>query len=116
MTHTVHNESHWKKLWRPVCAYVYLMIVIFDFMIMPAVFEYNDRVEPAVIIEQIVKLPTPEGRIAALNTFTTKRSWSPLTVLGGGLFHVSFGAILGIAAYTRGQEKLEHARNGRHLT
>jgi hypothetical protein len=32
--------------------------------------------------------------------------WSPITLQGAGLFHMAMGAILGIAAYGRTQEKL----------
>jgi hypothetical protein len=37
--------------------------------------------------------------------------WQPLTLQGGGLIHISFGAILGVAAWTRGQEKVEAIKN-----
>jgi hypothetical protein len=37
--------------------------------------------------------------------------WQPLTLQGGGLIHIAFGAILGISAYTRGQEKVEAIKN-----
>jgi hypothetical protein len=30
----------------------------------------------------------------------------------GGLVHIAFGAILGISAWTRGQEKLENIKSG----
>jgi hypothetical protein len=33
-------------------------------------------------------------------------AWDPLTLKGAGLFHLAFGAILGVSAYTRGQEKI----------
>jgi hypothetical protein len=32
--------------------------------------------------------------------------WQPITLQGAGLFHISMGAILGIAVYGRTQEKL----------
>jgi hypothetical protein len=32
--------------------------------------------------------------------------WMPITLQGAGLFHMAMGAILGIAAYGRTQEKL----------
>ena len=38
--------------------------------------------------------------------------WQPLTLQGAGLFHISMGAVLGIAAYGRTQEKLNGANNG----
>ena len=38
--------------------------------------------------------------------------WQPLTLQGAGLFHLAMGAVLGIAAYGRTQEKLNGANNG----
>jgi hypothetical protein len=38
--------------------------------------------------------------------------WQPLTLQGAGLFHIAMGAVLGIAAYGRTQEKLGGANNG----
>lgn len=34
------------------------------------------------------------------------KQWMPLTLQGAGLFHAAMGAILGIAAWTRGREKI----------
>ena len=38
--------------------------------------------------------------------------WQPLTLQGAGLFHIAMGAVLGIAAFGRTQEKLGGANNG----
>lgn len=38
--------------------------------------------------------------------------WQPLTLQGAGLFHIAMGAVLGIAALGRTQEKLAGANNG----
>jgi hypothetical protein len=38
--------------------------------------------------------------------------WNPITLQGAGLFHLAMGAVLGIAAYGRTQEKLNGAENG----
>ena len=38
--------------------------------------------------------------------------WSPITLNGAGLFHMAMGAVLGVAAYGRTQEKLGGANNG----
>ena len=35
--------------------------------------------------------------------------WDPLTLQGAGLYHIAMGAVLGVAAWSRGQEKI--ARN-----
>lgn len=39
------------------------------------------------------------------------RQWVPITLQGGGLFHVAMGAVLGVSAYGRTQEKLNGAAN-----
>ena len=38
--------------------------------------------------------------------------WNPLTLQGAGLFHIAMGAVLGIAAFGRTQEKVAGANNG----
>ena len=49
-----------------------------------------------------------------LQTFhhQTITQWNPLTLQGAGLFHIAMGAVLGIAAFGRTQEKLNGANNG----
>jgi len=49
-----------------------------------------------------------------LQTFTHTQitQWNPLTLQGAGLFHIAMGAVLGIAAFGRTQEKLGGANNG----
>jgi hypothetical protein len=49
-----------------------------------------------------------------LQTFTHSpiTQWNPLTLQGAGLFHIAMGAVLGIAAFGRTQEKLGGANNG----
>jgi hypothetical protein len=37
--------------------------------------------------------------------------WNPLTLQGAGLFHIAMGAVLGIAAFGRTQEKLAGSAN-----
>lgn len=37
--------------------------------------------------------------------------WNPLTLASGGLFHGAMGAVLGISAFTRGQEKIQALRH-----
>lgn len=37
--------------------------------------------------------------------------WDPLTLQGAGLFHVAMGAVLGVAAWSRGQEKIQGMQN-----
>jgi hypothetical protein len=37
--------------------------------------------------------------------------WKTLTLEGGGMIHMAFGAILGISAWTRGTEKVAEINN-----
>jgi hypothetical protein len=46
------------------------------------------------------------------STGTNITQWNPLTLQGAGLFHIAMGAVLGIAAFGRTQEKLSGANNG----
>ena len=50
--------------------------------------------------------------LQALSKGAVQAQWQPLTLQGAGLFHVAMGAVLGIAAYGRTQEKLNGANNG----
>jgi hypothetical protein len=43
---------------------------------------------------------------------SVQTQWQPLTLQGAGLFHIAMGAVLGITAYGRTQEKLGGANNG----
>jgi hypothetical protein len=37
--------------------------------------------------------------------------WNPITLQGAGLYHVAMGAVLGVSAWSRGQEKLASWRS-----
>jgi hypothetical protein len=47
--------------------------------------------------------------IQATHSGTVSTQWDPITLRGAGLFHMAMGAILGIAAWSRGQEKIQGA-------
>jgi len=84
------KEDWMTKKWRPMMASVYMMINLFDFIIGP-------------ILYNILQFYNP-GQMIGM--------WAPLTLQGGGLIHIAFGAILGISAWTRGQEKVASINNG----
>lgn len=45
----------------------------------------------------------------AVYTHYTKQAaimWIPLTLQGGGLYHLSMGAIVGVSSWSRSQEKI----------
>jgi Na+/H+-dicarboxylate symporter len=77
------------KYWRPMMAVVYMVIILFDFIIFP-------------IFWSIVQIYGSTGVVSL--------QWSPLTLISGGIFHAAMGAVLGVAAWTRGKEKIERLR------
>lgn len=94
-----------RSMWRPLAAITYLSICVFDFIIAP----YFVQAQPhdlAEIFKYILQMPV-EQQSEALAIMYAKGQWSSLTLQGGGLFHIAFGAILGAAAWTRGMEKRE---------
>jgi len=86
MTVKVLKGEHWlNRKWRPMMAVMYFVVCICDFIIFP-------------ILWSILQAEHHGGSIVT--------SWTPITLQGGGLFHVAMGAILGVTAWTRGQEKI----------
>ena len=101
-----HLEHGFKKFWRPIAAYVYLAICIFDFVGMPIYVSIQNNQVNSEAFAEVRALSDKEVKLKALEQLELgKQEWHPLTLEGGGLFHLSFGAILGVAAFTRGQEK-----------
>lgn len=84
--HVRHPPAeHWlNEKWRPAMGWMYMAICIFDFMIAPILWSVLQSRDHGQITSQ----------------------WQPLTLQGAGLFHLAMGAILGITAYGRTQEKL----------
>lgn len=82
------TKGEWmQKYWRPCAAFMYITCCLSDFAIFPIMFTVVQFWE-----EQ-----------ASNDAF---RQWVPITLQGGGLFHVSMCAVLGVSAYGRTQEKL----------
>jgi hypothetical protein len=95
------HESWFIHYWRPAAAWVYLIICIFDFMIMP-VWHLRSQGSLNNIYEISMRL-RPEDQLQAIVQLAKRTSWEPITVSDGSMFHLSFGAILGVAAWTRGR-------------
>jgi len=83
----IEKEDWINKKWRPMMAVMYMIVCIFDFIIFPIMFT-------------VVRFWETQ---AANDAF---RQWHPLTLIGAGLFHMAMGAVLGITAWSRGQEKI----------
>jgi hypothetical protein len=99
------TESWLNRTWRPAAAVVYLAICLFDFIIAPAFmgFKTSNITQMAASLKDL----DPSVAIALVQNRTP---WVPLTMSGSGLFHVAFGAILGVAAWTRGNAQIEQIR------
>ena len=80
-------EDWMTKKWRPMMAVMYMCVCTFDFILAP-------------ILWAILQFWETQ---AANDAF---RQWVPITLQGGGLFHVAMGAVLGVSAFGRTQEKI----------
>ncbi len=100
------KDNRWyQNTWLPVAAFIYLGICVFDFVLMPVyTAAHNSRVENA-----IVRVLESKDAVVFADTVVkanqATRQWNPLTLLGGGMFHLSFGALLSGGAVTRGLAK-----------
>lgn len=87
-----------RDTWKSFAAYTYLIICLFDFLIMPA---YTTHLNNQFITETIAILE-PETRDYAINIIDriSPKEWKSLTTgsLGGAAFHVCFALILGGSA------------------
>lgn len=96
------QEPIWKQAWRPAAAAAFIVIVLFDFLIMPTVMQSTHS--PVEIAELAQKFDDPAVQIQLLKSIENQ-GWQPLTLQQNGMFFVAFGAILGFAAFGRSQEK-----------
>ena len=84
------KEDWMNSKWRPMMGWSYMLTCIADFVIFPVLWS---------ILQSVSK-----GQVNI--------QWQPITLQGAGLYHIAMGAVLGIAAYGRTQEKLGGANNG----
>jgi hypothetical protein len=78
------NTPAWiQNLWRPAMGWCYLLICLLDMAIFPVLWALWQGVNHTSITQ-----------------------WDPLTLKSSGLFHIAMGAVLGISAFGRTQEKL----------
>ena len=96
MAEEIKSESETKKedwmnsKWRPMMGWMYMVVCMMDMVVFPVLWSLLQA--------------TTHGSV---NT-----QWNPLTLQGAGLFHIAMGAVLGIAAFGRTQEKMAGANNG----
>ena len=82
------DEDWMQKKWRPAMGWMYMGICTLDMAVFPVLWS-----------------------VLQMFQNTTVTQWQPLTLQGAGLFHVAMGAVLGIAAFGRTQEKLAGTAN-----
>lgn len=104
------SEPWYKKTWRPTMAFIYLLICLFDFVLAPTYIEMQNSKDQ--LTEQLAKINefdkfSESIQQEIVKSLTETREWKPLTLQGGGLIHLAFGALLTGAAITRGLEKKE---------
>ena len=83
------KEDWMNSKWRPMMGWIYMGTCFCDFVLFPILWS---------LLQAILKQPVSQ--------------WQPLTLQGAGLYHIAMGAVLGIAAMGRTQEKLAGANNG----
>jgi uncharacterized membrane protein YgcG len=77
------NDNWMQTLWRPMMGWMYMLICLLDMAVFPVLWALWQGVNHVPITQ-----------------------WNPLTLQGAGLFHIAMGAVLGISAFGRTQEKL----------
>lgn len=87
-TNTLETDDKFGKFinskWRPMMAFIYMITCATDFVIFPVLWSVLQALQGGQVTSQ----------------------WSPLTLQGAGLYHIAMGAVLGLAAYGRSQEKI----------
>ena len=92
---TSRSKEDWmNSKWRPAMGWMYMIICTFDFIIFPILW----------------------SMLQAVNHGSVTIPWQPITLQGAGLFHMAMGAIVGVTAWSRGQEKLGGVINGNSTT
>ena len=75
----IKDEPWVTRYWRPMMAWQYFAVCLFDFIIGPVTYNVLQFLNPGQHLDM----------------------WQAVTLQGGGLFHMSAGAILGIAAFNK---------------
>lgn len=85
-----HRPENWvTRYWRPLMAWQYMAVCLYDFMVAPT----------------LLGIYSVHGGVPYV-------AWTPLTLQGGGLYHLAMGAVLGITSWSRGQEKIKELTGG----
>lgn len=85
----VKKDEDWmQKKWRPAMGWMYMVVCMMDMVVFPVAWS---------LLQTVTSTPITQ--------------WNPLTLQGAGLFHLAMGAVLGIAAFGRTQEKIAGSAN-----
>jgi len=95
----------YQDIWMPTAAAVYLVICLFDFVGMPILTAIHNSHIETLVISKLDEKDTSTYADDITKANQANRQWNPLTLLGGGMFHLAFGAILSGGAVTRGLAK-----------
>jgi hypothetical protein len=80
----IKKEDWMNSKWRPMMGWMYMLVCTMDFVGFPVLWSLLQMIS--------------HGNVGS--------QWQPLTLQGAGLFHIAMGAVIGISAYGRTQEKL----------
>ena len=84
------KEDWMNAKWRPMMGWMYMLVCTMDFVLFPILWSIINTVHSGSVGQQ----------------------WNPITLQGAGLFHMAMGAVIGVAAFGRTQEKLAGANAG----
>ena len=82
-----------KDKWRLAALIVYLVICVYDFMLVPIYYGIaRMNLDLSNYMQQLTLIDDPLVQMEYLKKLVSQHE--PFTLKGGGLFHLSFGAIL----------------------
>ena len=84
---SIKEEDWMTKRWRPMMGWVYMATCTADFVIFPILWSVLQSISHGQVTSQ----------------------WLTLTLQGAGLYHIAMGAVLGLSAFGRTQEKIAGA-------
>ena len=80
-------------IWRNIVVTVYLIICIYDFMVVPIYYGIARMgLDLADYMSHLQEIEDPLVQLEYLKRYVSQHE--PFTLKGGGLFHLSFGAII----------------------
>lgn len=90
MSDSEKKKEDWMNAkWRPMMGWIYMVTCSCDFILFPVLWS-----------------------ILQSTTGASVTQWNPITLQGAGLYHLAMGAVLGVAAWSRGQEKMAGVSGG----